>query len=111
MVLLEGGAGFSERGTPVLMAGDGRELGGGWWNPGPTTISSHIMYLLISLRKSTPPQNRQPNIFISNRRQYVDDFGVDLIFSNPLLGTFCEISFLSNQPRSRCRTYLTECIN
>jgi len=33
------------------------------------TILSDTMYLLISFRKSTPPQNRQLNIFISNSKQ------------------------------------------
>ena len=32
------------------------------------------MDLLISFRKSTPPQNRQLNISISNSERYVDDF-------------------------------------
>ena len=29
----------------------------------------HIMYLLISFKKSTPPQNRQINILMSNSKQ------------------------------------------
>ena len=32
------------------------------------------MYLLISFRKSTPPQNRQLNILISNSKQKVQNF-------------------------------------
>ena len=30
---------------------------------------SHTLYLLIAFRKSTPPQNRQLNILISNSKQ------------------------------------------
>ena len=32
-------------------------------------VLEQIMYLSISFRKSTPPQNRQLNILISNRKQ------------------------------------------
>ena len=35
---------------------------------------SHIMHSLITFRKSTPQQNRQINISISNSKQQVDDF-------------------------------------
>ena len=37
-------------------------------------IRSDTMYLSISLRESTLPHNRQPNILISKGQQYVDDF-------------------------------------
>ena len=46
-------------------------------------ILFHSMYLLINLRKSTTPQNRQPiepNILISNSKQLVDDFVGELTF-------------------------------
>ena len=33
----------------------------------------HTMHLLISVRKSTPLQNRQLNILISDGKQHVDD--------------------------------------
>jgi len=38
------------------------------------------MYLLISFRKSTPPQNRQLNILVSDSKQKVDDFVGELTF-------------------------------
>ena len=38
------------------------------------------MYLLISLRKSTPPQKYQLNILISNIKQQVDNFVGELTF-------------------------------
>jgi len=41
---------------------------------------SDTMYLLISFRMSTPPQNRQLNILIGNSKQYVDDFVGELTF-------------------------------
>ena len=40
----------------------------------PVPPLSDTMFLLISLRQSTPPQNRQL-IFISDSRQLVDDGG------------------------------------
>ena len=43
-------------------------------------VSFHRKYSLISLRKSTPPQNRQLNILISNSEQCVDDFVGGLTF-------------------------------
>ena len=42
----------------------------------------------ISFEKSTPPQNRQLDILISNRQQSVDDFGGEL---NELVIALCEI--------------------
>ena len=39
----------------------------------PSTLS-RTMYLLISFRKSTPPQNRQLNTSIGDSKQYVDNF-------------------------------------
>jgi len=45
-------------------------------------LLSHRMYLLMSLGKSTPPQNRQLDIFISNSKQCVDDFMGNLTLSN-----------------------------
>ena len=41
--------------------------------PTPVPLSD-TMYLLIDFRKSTPPQNRQLDISISNSEQQVDDF-------------------------------------
>ena len=38
------------------------------------SLSSGTMYLSKSSRKSTPSQNRQLNIPISNSEQLVDDF-------------------------------------
>ena len=38
------------------------------------------LYLLISSRKSTPPQSRQLNILISNSKEQVDDFAGELTF-------------------------------
>ena len=40
--------------------------------------------LSISSRKSTPPQNRQLNVLISNSKQQVDNFvgGVDFLKTN-----------------------------
>jgi len=35
---------------------------------------SYAMYLLISLSKSVPPQNRQLNMLTSKSKQRVDDF-------------------------------------
>ena len=44
-------------------------------------LLSHRMYLLISFRKSNPPQNRQLDILISDSKQQVVDFcgGVDFL--------------------------------
>ena len=44
--------------------------------------SSDRKYLLISFRKSTPPQNRQLNILIGNSKQQVVDFVGELTFEN-----------------------------
>ena len=52
---------------------------------------SDTMYLLISFRKSTPPQNRQLNILIGNSKRSVDEFVGELTFKNSWLNTFCEI--------------------
>ena len=41
---------------------------------------SDTMYVLISLGKSTPPQNPQLNTLISNSNQQVEDFEGELIF-------------------------------
>ena len=46
----------------------------------PQGISFDTMYPSISLRKATPPQNRQLNIQISNRKQEVDDSVGELAF-------------------------------
>ena len=43
-------------------------------------LSSDTMYLLISFRKSNPPQNRRFNILISNSKHEVDDFVGALTF-------------------------------
>ena len=43
-------------------------------------LLSHTMYSLISFRKSTPPQNRQFNLSISNSKQQVDDLVGGLTF-------------------------------
>ena len=47
-------------------------------------------YLLISLRKSNPPQDRRLNILISNSKQKIDYFWGELTFENQLTNTFCE---------------------
>ena len=77
-----GGEGIGEGGsigvTPHLNMYD-RE---GWSGEGAVGVanSSDMMYLLISFRKSTPPQNRQLNIVTKNSKQQVDDFVVKLTF-------------------------------
>jgi hypothetical protein len=38
------------------------------------------MYLLISIGKSTPPQNRQRNILDGKSKQLVDDFVGEMTF-------------------------------
>jgi hypothetical protein len=40
------------------------------------------MYLLISFRKSTPPQNRQLIVYYYNIKNQVDGFARDLTFQN-----------------------------
>ena len=45
-----------------------------------SAVLSHRMYLSISFRKSTPPQNRQLHILISGSKQYVADFVGELTF-------------------------------
>ena len=71
------------------VGGAGRAGGGVWeggWEGGgevavPTVAGlSDTMYLLISFRKSTSPQNRQLNILISTSKQLVDDFVGELTF-------------------------------
>ena len=47
---------------------------------GTDAILSHTMYLLISLKESTLPQNRPLNISISHSKQYIDDVVGELIF-------------------------------
>ena len=59
----------------------------------PSPLSSDTMYWLISFRESTPPQNRQVNIVVSNNKQQVDDFVGGLTFQDWLRKTFCEMSF------------------
>ena len=39
----------------------------------PLPNLSDTMYLSMSFRKSTPPENRQLNVSISNSKQLVDD--------------------------------------
>ena len=58
----------------------------------PETLS-HTMDSLLSFRKSTPSQNRQLDILISDSKQYVDDFVGGLTFQNSSINTFCEMSF------------------
>jgi len=41
---------------------------------------SHGMYLLLSFRRSPPPQNRKLDILISDSKQKVDDFMGELTF-------------------------------
>jgi hypothetical protein len=41
---------------------------------------SHRMYSLNGFRKSTPPQNRQPNISIRNSKEQIGDFVGKLAF-------------------------------
>ena len=43
-------------------------------------VSSDTMYLLISFRKSTPPQNLQLNALNSNSEQDGDDIWGELTF-------------------------------
>ena len=43
-------------------------------------LLSHMMYRLVCSRKSTPPQNCQLNILISNLEQLVDDSVGELTF-------------------------------
>ena len=82
MVILGGGAVSYERGTSVRHGhGVQVRLNPETLNPKnyPLTLS-HRMYLLISFTESTPPQNRQLNILISNSKQPVDDFVGELTF-------------------------------
>ena len=44
-------------------------LGGGEIGANEVQLLSHRMYSLISFGKSTPPQNRQVNVSISNGKQ------------------------------------------
>ena len=48
--------------------------------PVPPKLLSDTMCLLISIRKSTPQQNRQLDILISNSEQQVDHFVGELTF-------------------------------
>ena len=50
------------------------------------------MYLLLSVRESTAPQNRQLEISTSNSKQKVDDFLGELTFKNHSIHILCEIS-------------------
>ena len=43
-------------------------------------VLSDTMCLLIGFEKSTPPQNRQLNIPISNNKQLIDDFVGEFTF-------------------------------
>ena len=52
---------------------------------GRRAVLSDTTYSLISLRKSTPTQNRQLKILISNSKQLFDDFVGELTFQNHLI--------------------------
>ena len=49
---------------------------------GGGTVLSQTMYSVNGFRKSTPTQNRQLFVLISNSEHDVDDFVGDLTFSN-----------------------------
>ena len=49
---------------------------------GCRVILSDTMYLLMRLSKSTPPQNRQLNLLISDSQPKVEDFAGELKFLN-----------------------------
>ena len=58
---------------------------------GKSATLTDKIYSLISFRKSTPPQNSQLDVLISNSKQHVDGLVVELTF-NPYLNGF-EIGF------------------
>ena len=51
----------------------------------PDVESYHRMYSLISFRKSTPPQESQLNILISDSKQEADDYVGELTFAKHFL--------------------------
>jgi hypothetical protein len=55
-------------------------LDGGSRKGGRHALSSHIMYLSISFRKSTPPQNRQFSVSYSQSKYYADGLAGELTF-------------------------------
>ena len=64
--------------TFVFQIAESRPRSGIWAHG--SGILSGTMYLSISFIKSTPPQNRQLDIMISNSKQVVDDLVVELTF-------------------------------
>jgi hypothetical protein len=50
------------------------------------------MYQLDDFRTSTPPQNCQLIVSISNSNKYCNDFVGELTFQNRLVQIFCEIN-------------------
>ena len=61
-----------------------------WCVSSGASVLSKNMLLLVS-RESTPPQNRQLNILITNSEHQVDGLGGRVTFSNELRNAFCEI--------------------
>jgi len=66
------------------------------------------MYLLSSLRKSTPLQNRQLDILSSNRKQQVDDFVGESTFKMDQMAQARDRH--ARAPLAH-KVYLTECIH
>ena len=52
-------------------------------------IVSHTMYQSNGFRESTPPQNRQLNVLISDSKRLGDDFEGGGTFQDYLRNTFC----------------------
>ena len=70
------------------------------------TVLSDTMYLSISCRKSTPPQNR--HLLISNSKQSVGDFVGELTFYNSSINTFSEIKSHARTRDARSRALSLE---
>ena len=52
---------------------------------------SHKKYEFHGFRKSTSPQNRQPEMVKQIVKQKFEDFAGEMTFSNPLIGILCEM--------------------
>jgi hypothetical protein len=88
-----------------------------WW--GSLLHLSDKMYSLIGCRMSTPPQHRPVDIWITYRKQEVDDFVGGLTFQNKIMNTFCETRIVCRERAAArgCgevsrtpRIHLTECV-
>ena len=79
----------------------------------PVVPRKQLLSHRISFKMSTPPQNCQLIVWISNSEQKVDDFVGQLTLWNQLINTLCKISWVLRPPvvpcnPLSCQDYLRE---